>query len=162
MATRLCMLRFSYCGEPATCQLAKTSDSECSACSCQGMPNMCCRCNKARCLGRAKAWTWSRPWHLIVGMDALSSAAEAYAHACNLQAGKYGSGLRAFQDIQAAGMQPNVVTYCGEQPFGRFGEPAKTSTWHSACVAFKLAGNGVQNVLSDTSCAPIAWRCADA
>lgn len=50
-------------------------------------------------------------------MDALSSAAEAYDYPCNLQAGKYGSGLRAFQDIQAAGMQPNVVSYCGGQPF---------------------------------------------
>lgn len=48
-------------------------------------------------------------------MDALSSAAEAYDYPCNLQAGKYGSGLRAFQDIQAAGMLPNVVTYCGTQ-----------------------------------------------
>ncbi len=29
-----------------------------------------------------------------------------------LQAGQYGSALRAFEDIKAAGMQPNVVTYC--------------------------------------------------
>lgn len=29
-----------------------------------------------------------------------------------LQAARYGSALRAFDDIRAAGMQPNVVTYC--------------------------------------------------
>lgn len=29
------------------------------------------------------------------------------------KAGRHGAALRAFQDIKAAGMQPNVVTYCG-------------------------------------------------
>lgn len=29
-----------------------------------------------------------------------------------LQAGRYGNALRAFDGIKAAGMQPNVVTYC--------------------------------------------------
>jgi hypothetical protein len=57
-----------------------------------------------------------RAWEAGLGAARLLSSAHTHFRLCKtlsvLQAARYGNALRAFEDIQATGMQPNVVTYC--------------------------------------------------